>query len=96
MIFLPKEIEMIIYNYEHQLKMRKVLDDILSLRECELCAQVHINENNCHVCGIYLCEDCIQDTNEENIICENCEEEQNIRQQDADELADYYDFMYNY
>ena len=93
--FLPKEIEMIIYDYEHQLKMRPVLDDIVSLRNCEDCGELHVNKHNCYECGNYLCEECKpRDDDDFMILCEDCEEYHIRREEESEELAEIFQHMY--
>lgn len=88
--FLPKEIELIIYEYEHQLKMKPVLDDIKSLVHCGVCEEIHVCYCNCNKCEEYICEKCTVETNKE-MLCEDCYEDRQIEQE---ELNDYYDFVY--
>lgn len=93
--FLPEEIELMIYKYEHQIKMLPVLRDILSLRNCDDCGNYHVNKHNCYECGAYLCEECdIRDKDDFLVLCEECKEREDMQTIEAEELADYYEFMF--
>ena len=97
--FLPKEVEMIIYSYEHQLKMQPVLDDIKNLCKCIECKDVVINPKECNSCNVNICNYCTYIDRRGNTLCCFCDnyrdeqlEEQYYQEyiQDLDEEAEFY------
>ena len=92
--FLPKEVEMIIYKYEHQLKTIPVFIELLSLRNCDDCGCLHVNETNCYECGNHLCESCTPTGEDDDILCEGCMNEYFDRVREREEAQDNYEFIY--
>ena len=77
------------------MKMIPVLQDILDLRDCTDCGQLHINEHKCYECGEYLCNECNpRDHDDFMVICEECDDERNLHEQEQEDLNDFYQFVY--
>ncbi len=83
LLTLPEDLENIVYKYNHQLKMKDVLDELISkvyyCNECNM-AKASIHNHICQDCDEHMCDYCyVEELTEESYItcgvtCYECKE----------------------
>ncbi len=83
LLTLPEDLENIVYKYNHQLKMKDVLDELMStVHYCSGCNmnKASIYNHNCQDCNEHMCDYCyVEELTEESYItcsstCYECKE----------------------
>ena len=90
--FLPEEIEMMIYKYEHQMKTASVLDELKKFDNCNKCNTLSFCLNICFDCGDHTCDDCAYGTENGDPLCFICDHYRDMETEDDynDRLAEEY------